>query len=419
VSVFRGIYAASLRRAVPGVFRPRLSSGPSAAMRATANKIITAANAYSAPTNMTTAPTAAMGTAGAISTLNSAALNSPSYLVTDNTKFRQPANAWTAAGSGVLFGSTPALSSQSSGLFDGGQGWSLAFQTTGLTAFDMMLTGFAGGNRKFAVRVNGQWAQTADFSLALATGTRAYAKVTMNQTVTGLVEVFFDTSFYIAGMNVNAGATLTAPTTDTAKPIGVIWGDSFTHGNTGYTTHSQPGFLFLQKLGVVRPDLMGRSGQGYVLQTDSRNIQDRVPLDAARLVQDAEIAVAYGSVNDNAQVAGSIQTAAATMVTNLRTAHPNAWVVIYSSFSGVNGPMYGARNSAFRDGALSAADSRTIVIDTEAAGWEQITNVANALPGGYGNHDSPDGVHPGPNETAYLTDLMKSSLLTRLAAAIA
>lgn len=388
----------------------------SATLIAKAEKIIAGQDAYSGVSNMSSAPTLSLGSTGGASTINGNSLNSPQFLITDETRFLGTGgDNWTVHSSGSAFGYTEGISSQSGLVIDGGQGWGFATQVTGtLQAFDIGFRGNATAIR-WRVRINGEWAQTADYSSAVSSGARAYAKCTLaSGIVDPLVEVFFDQNVYVVGMNFTTGCTLAAPSR-ASNVTAEIWWDSYAKGNTGWNLRDTPAQLFGQKLGVRDICCQGRAGQGYVAQQDSRTIAGRISLDKAFANPTYDLVVMPNSVNDNAQ---DYATVAANMVMGLQTlqvAYPDTWLFVPVGFSASGADVNSTEIATMVAALNAAADNRTIVID--GTSWPQVTNTGT-LPD-MSSHDSPDNVHPGPNETNYLTDLMVSTLIASLVGAIA
>lgn len=73
--------------------------------------------------------------------------------------------------------------------------------------------------------------------------------------------------------------------------------------------------------------------------------------------------------------------------------------MFFTGFSAAANPTDTTHFNAYKAGAQAAADKRTIIIDT--SGFPQMAT-SGTLPNGAAS-DSPDGTHPGPNLTAYLT----------------
>jgi len=385
----------------------------SAELVSRAEAIIAAADAYSYPGDLASAPTVSVGTTGANSTLNSASVNSPTYSI-DNAAHVWRMGPLAAYSGNEAFGWTGAWVTKSGTRSPGGAGIAYSFQATNLTAFDIMMTGNAA--RVFRVRVNGSWAhadQTVNFS------GRAYVKVTFASPVSGTIDICLDALTPIKGVNIDGGATWGGP----ANPVlmASIFGDSYTQGNSGWTIRGTPAQRFGEKMGIQNIVPHGASGQGYATLVDGEYIHTRIAKDAGYIQDqlgrdDPHFVVAYGSVNDRGGDTATIAANIATGIQSLQSAYPDSWVIFFASFNTTAGtPFSSADIAAFKAEADGVADARTLVIDT--TDWEEVSQTGT-LPGGYGSHDSPDGVHPGPNETEYLTDLMVSSAVAALEAAI-
>lgn len=370
-------------------------------------EMLAAAEGFTGRTYMASAPTMTLGTLGAASTLGGAAVGSPTYLMTDETKFARtaPDAPLKANGSwGSLFSYSSTSGAQNT---TGGTGAGYAFTAVNCTAFD--LSCYSGGTvtRGFRVRVNGAWAQEADLVTASWGGGRCYIKFTFAAAVTGLIEVFAESTMTILGANI-AATSVTAPDTS-ADVKAEMWWDSYGAGGAAWTNSiwAAPARLFMEAFGVRDPIPQGRASQGWVNLVDSRNILQRIDLDKNFAIADPHVTFMCNSVNDRDE---DIPTVAANMalgVQALQAAYPDSWVGVIVGFdTAVDGFPAGALDAMWS--AVSAvADERTLLIDGRT--WPK---VSTTTPG-----DSIDGVHPGPNERAELTTLAQAAYIAALEAA--
>lgn len=370
-------------------------------------EMLAAANGFTGRTYMASAPTMTLGTLGAASTLGGAAVDAPTYLMTDETIFARtapdaplkPNAAW-----GSLFSYLSTSGAQNT---TGGTGAGYSFTAVDCTAFD--LSCYSGGTvtRAFRVRVNGAWAQEADLVTAAWGGGRSYIKFTFAAAVTGLIEVFAESTMTILGANITA-TSVTAPDTS-ADVKAEMWWDSYSAGGAAWTNSiwAAPARLFMEAFGVRDPIPQGRASQGWVNLVDSRNILQRIELDKNFAIADPHVTFMCNSVNDRVE---DIPTVAANMalgVQALQAAYPNSWVGVIVGFdTAVDGFPAGALDAMW-SAVSSVADERTLLIDGRA--WPK---VSTTTPG-----DSIDGVHPGPNERAELTALAQAAYIAALEAA--
>lgn len=371
--------------------------------------------AFAGRAYMASAPVMALGAMSAASTLGGAAVGSPTYLVTDETKFARtaPDAPLKANGSwGSLFGYSSTSGAQNT---VGGQGPTYSFYAENCTAFDISC--YSGGTvtRALRLRVNGEWAQEADYVTTAWGGGRCYIKFTLPASTTGLFELSVETTLTVLGMNIVA-TSVSAP--DTSADIkGEMWWDSYAVGGAAWTNSiwAAPARLLMESFGVTDPVPQGRASQGWVNLIDDRNILQRIGLDAGFAIADPHFSAMCNSVNDRDE---DIPTVAANMalgVQALQTAYPDSWIpVIIGLDTAVDGFPAGALDSMW-DACSAVADNRTLMIDGRS--WPKIS-MTGTLPNGKA-HDSIDGVHPGPNERALLRTLVRAAYIAALQAALA
>lgn len=370
-------------------------------------QMLAAAEGFTGRIYMASAPTMTLGGAGSASTLGGAAVGSPTYLMTDETKFARTApDAPLKANAswGSLFGYSSTSGAQNT---VGGQGPTYSFYAENCTAFDISC--YSGGTlpRAFRLRINGEWAQEADYLTASWGGGRRYIKFDLPASTTGLFELSLETTLTALGMNI-AATSVSAP--DTSNDIkGEMWWDSYAVGGASWTNSiwAAPARLFMESFGVRDPIPQGRASQGWVNLIDDRNILQRIGLDAGFAISDPHFSAMCNSVNDRDE---DIPTVAANMalgVQALQAAYPNSWVPVFIGFdTAVDGFPAGALDAMW-DACSAVADARTLMIDGRA--WPKVSMT--------GDGDSDDGVHYGENEREVARALARSAFIATLQAA--
>lgn len=384
---------------------------PSAPFIALAQKIINAANAFTPRTVMSSPPTITRSADFASSTIGGGDAGTPTIAPNDSrirstsvliNQFSAWYGGWTVDDIHV----------------DGGDGFGYGLVTNSRT-IEISL-GF-GDNLQIQMRVNGQWISATDTALFSGTPSFNPRFITFDfgSTATRTIEFFLRHSQDCRGINLVAGATFSLPTVNTTDVNAAMFGDSYVEANGGtWTLKTSPSQDFGEIMGVVDIVPCGRSNQGYVLARDSHTISSRMVSDSALMTKPTfDVIYAHGSVNDWNQSATTLQTNIATGIAALMAAFPNTWIVLFSSFKTQNSTIDATHNAAIVNGAMSVADLRTIVIDTQALSWPVIAATSGTLPNGDA-HASADGVHPdNVKERPYLTQtLMKPAVIAALKA---
>lgn len=394
----------------------RSGAGVSGAFVTSAARIVSAANAYVPPTTLGTAPSLTVGAAFGASMVpgvsNTAdnptvvfndarlAITGPIRMVTPGTLAAGFVGAWCSASSGVLE--------------TGGDGWGVRFQTNSRYVELSSVFDNTGTAENVRLMINGQWAQTSDYTLFTSADFNPhYALFDLGTTAARTIEMFFGGNSVPVGFNFAVGSTLALPAATPNNPTAAYWGDSYVGGNT-------PGLLNVrdtmaqalgQIMGVVDIVPEGIGGQGYVTQVGGLTIGSRMVSDP-QFITAPDIVYAHGSINDRAQNVTAVQNAITAGLVGLQAAFPTPWIVFFSGFTAVNAVVSTPNFVANYTGAILAADKRTLVIDTSSY---PMVNTTGLLPNGQ-PHDSADGLHPGPNEVAYLTGLMKPATIAALQA---
>lgn len=372
-------------------------------------QILSAANSFVKRTYMATAPVMLLGAAGAVSSINGAGLATPVDLVSDATKFAKTAPTGPNSTWGEIF----RYSSQSGADRNsaGGIGNGYARYVVNCSAFDISI--YSGGSlaRNVRIRVNGEWAQDVDY-VTEAFSARRYLKFTFAVPVTGLIEIFVDSTLTVMGMNFAADS---ASLPDTSNDIRAeMWGDSYMAGGGAWATSiwSPPLRLFMEAMGVRNPVPQGRAGQGWDATVDSRTILDRMVLDIGYALPDPHFAGTYVSVNDRGNNIAAAASRIAQAVQLLQATYPNSWIPVFFGFdTAVSGFAAGDMDAMFA-AVAAVADNRTLLLDGRS--WDKVAN-SGTLPT-RATHDSSDTVHPGDNESAYFWPGMKSLFIGALQA---
>lgn len=388
--------------------------GLSAAMRARALKIVNAAQAYTTRTNMASPPTVTTTAAFAASTVTG------DGRATDNPKYTLDSPLIRVTGPlrlNAVYAGDYGGWTTTSALFDGGDGWGVACKTNS-SAIELSYSqnGAASLPNKMRLRVNGQWAQTADYSLFTTSDFSShYVKIDFGSTAERVIEIFLQNLSAPFGINTASGATMALPPVAGTDVSGAFFGDSYVTGNTPGLSNIRN--TTAQAVGEIMgiPDIIpfGRGGQGFVKTADGRTIDQRIALDAAR-ISAPDIVFVSASLNDWNQTAATLQANFAAGITSLKSAYPSqsTFIVALTGFSADNGVLDAPHYAAALNGALSVADARVLVIDTST--WPKVSTTGT-LPNAAA-HDSTDGTHPGPNETAYLSGLVKTAVIAALKA---
>lgn len=388
----------------------------SSALIASATKIVNAANNYVAPTILGSPPSLTVGAAFGASMISgiSNLADNPTVVITDaRLALTGPiaqivpgveAQGWTGAWTSL----------SSSSLVAGGDGWGCRFQTNSRfielsSVFDSL-----GSNALARLMVNNAWAQASDYTLfSSADFSPHYALWDLGVGAPNTIGIFVGGGAAPVGINLTVGATLTLPSATPLQPTAAFWGDSYIAGNFPgeLNIRNTMAEAFGQIMGVVDIVPEGVGGQGYVTTVNSLTIMSRMLSDPSRISQ-PDIVYAMGSLNDRSQTAATVQANISTGLSSLQNKFIGSWIVFFTGFTGVSAPVDGAHFTAALAGASAVADSRTIIIDT--SGYPAM-NTTGTLPNSQ-PHDSVDGVHPGPNEMAYLTSTMKPAIVAAIKA---
>lgn len=387
----------------------------SPALIAKAQKVVNAATAYTTRGYMATAPTftgaSAANAASTIAGVSNTA-NLPSVLFNDaRLKTTVPVAQANATPTNGFVGQ--AATGGGTTLTDGGNGWGCKFKTVSrFIELSYFNAGNFGGARFARLRVNGEWAQVDDYVLFQTTDAAAARHVKWDlgsqSAQPRTIEVFFGNIATPVGFNFDVGTAPSLPDALPNDPISHAYGASYVAGTfgAGYVENNIRNTLcqaFGELMGIDSIVSLGRGGQGFITLVDARTITDRILLDAGRLPA-PDIIYVFVGINDATQPAAQAQASIAYAIRYLKKAYRESIICVFTGFAAQNAQTDAAHFTAYRNGALFAADGRVVVVDT--SGLPMVTNTGN-LPDG-NLHDSLDNSHPGTNEKAYMSAQLKA-----------
>lgn len=385
------------------------------ALKASAQRIIDGYNGYTPRTTMGVAPIMQVGTTygntlipGNVNNVEAPMYRSDSVSVSATGPLLQANPGFLPSG---MFGNwlTPGIAPN---YRDGGSGQMRGLRTNSrYVEICVNFSSVPDPTNKVYLRVNGQWAQAGDYTMFAKPGDdQPYpVRFDLGSTAQRDVEFFLPFNGNIFGFNVVTGSTVAPIPPQATRGSG--WGDSYVMG--GYAGQGNLKQTFFQevadRLGCSDPVPEGLGNQGYVTQVNSRTIGNRITDDAGKILN-LYWTLGYFSINDFAQPQATVISATLAGLAGLQAQMPfDAWIFWFPGFRASTAPTQ-ARYNAYLSALNGAKDGRTLVIDTTDVLWVATTGL---LPNGQ-THDSADGVHPGPNEVAY----MKSELSARMIAAL-
>lgn len=296
--------------------------------------------------------------------------------ITATTPFRYEMADTGVFSSKYILGYGPTTASAR--VFDQSQALTVAFDFDG-QAFEID-TQYNAAGQTFRVWANEQVSPTHSTP---TTGGEKYIKVDFGSRAQRRIVIDFDNAPYFAGVFIAGPDSVTAPSAKSTLKFAVV-GDSYSYG-LGTTLYAASYCAPLARtLGLVNWRKYGVSGTGFVT-TPGGGAQNYVGRINDVLSFQPDLVFVQGSINDNNQSAGTVQTAATAYFAALKAGLPATTQIATSGPLRSTVPI--ASDLTIGTAIAAAAATHGIpYIDVPNSGW--ITGSGNtAAPTGTGNAD--------------------------------
>jgi lysophospholipase L1-like esterase len=281
--------------------------------------------------------------------------------------------------------------------------WRVEFDFDGS---DFELIARCSATAKWRLWVDGQPHAASPVNYTITDNTAQFMKVSLGSRAYRKLVFEGEGNWYFGGIQYLPTDTVAPPSSKRGPRLALV-GDSYAVGSQG---GNQRGLSYVPKMARLlgcRDFTMSTAagGTGLIAPGSYVKYQDRLG-DVTRIAPD--IIIIQGTLNDGAQTAADVKAAAIAYVNAVRSALPNALVVICGTlYAATPGTTYTAHSAALND----AATDRGVPF-INPIGWFTGTG-NNTAPASNGNADyyrASDGAHPSPLGHDYIANRMAGAM---------